>query len=592
MAKGLFEKNLSILKSIDRDLWEEVRGLEVSKDLSLFPSRSGRPTLKVGKTLLHSAYDPIREAERWVSHHLNGWDGFSTPLIFGLGLGYHVMEMAKRLDRSFVVVEPDLRVFRRALEVVDLEPIVQKAGLLVSPSGDDLSILFKDIFHLMPYPPSATLYPEEYQRIERRLTLSERYRILVVGPVYGGSLPILGYVSSALKDLGYEVEVMDCSPFREAFLSIGDIIEEKGNVDKLRSIFTTFLSELIMARVVDFKPDLFFALAQAPVTVDLLERLKGYGIPRAFWFVEDFRLFEYWKDVAPLYDYFFTIQDGEFFGYLKDLRVKNFHYLPLAADPSVHRPLQLSKEELEEYGSDLSFVGVGYYNRRYLLPHLIDFDLKIWGSGWGGLKPLQPFIQREGRWISPEEYVKVFNASRINLNLHSSTVHQGVNPYGDFVNPRTFEIASCGAFQLVDRRSHLPRFFNEEEMVTYESLEDLREKIKYYLKNGRERKEMARRARERVVRDHTYRRRMEEAMAFMVERGFCGVDSLPRRYLVRDLVKKAGPETELGRYLLRFLPRRSIEMEDIVRDIREGAGSLTRPETIFLIMKEMMERGV
>lgn len=28
----------------------------------------------------------------------------------------------------------------------------------------------------------------------------------------------------------------------------------------------------------------------------------------------------------------------------------------------------------------------------------------------------------------------------------------GVEPYGDFVNPRTFESAACGAFQLVDSR--------------------------------------------------------------------------------------------------------------------------------------------
>lgn len=592
MVEGLFERNLSILESIDRELWERVKGVTLPEDFILYPSRSGRPTLRVGETLIHSSYDPVKEAETWVNYWLKEWDGFSTPLLFGLGLGYHVEEMARRLQRTFIVIEPDIRVLRCALDIIDLHPLSDRMGLLVSPSEERLALLSRGSFFLMPHSPSVSLHPDEYRKIEKRLTLSERYRILVVGPVYGGSLPILNYVASALKGIGYEVEVMDCSLLKEAFFSIDRLVKDRGNADGLRSLFTTFLSELVMAKVVDFKPDLVFAIAQAPVTRNILERLRENGIPSAFWFVEDFRVFEYWKDVAPLYDYFFTIQDGEFFDHLRALGVKNFYYLPLAADPLVHRPLELSEKEREEYGSDLSFVGMGYYNRRNFLLHLIDFDLKVWGNGWEGLRVLQPFIQRDGKWVSTDECVKIFNASKINLNLHSSTIHEGVNPYGDFVNPRTFEIASCGAFQLVDSRSHLRRFFDKEEMITYTDLRDAREKITYYLKNGRERKDVARMARKRVLKDHTYTKRMEEAMSFMVERGFCGAPSLPGRYLVKDLIKKAGPETELGRYLLRFLSKRSIEMEDIAKEIREGSGLLTRPEIFFLIMKEMREKGV
>ncbi len=592
MAEGLFRRNLSILETVDKGLWERVKDVALPEDFAIYPSRSGSPTLRVGETLLHSSYDPVNEARVWVDHQLREWDGFSTPLVFGLGLGYHVVEMAERLDRAFMVIEPDLKVFRCAMEVLDLQSILNKVGLLVSPSRKDLSILSRENFFLMPYPPSLALYRDEYRGVEKRLTLSERYRILVVGPVYGGSLPIFRYVTSALSDLGYEVESLDCSVFKEAFLTIGGMVEDKENGERLRGLFTTFLSELVMAKVVDFKPDLLFALAQAPVTVDLLERLKGYGIPRAFWFVEDFRLFEYWKDVAPLYDYFFTIQDGEFFDHLRALKVRNFHYLPLAADPSIHRPVELTREEREEYGSDLSFVGMGYYNRQRFLSHLIEFDLKIWGNGWEEVRALQPFVQKGGSWLSTEECVKVFNASRINLNLHSSTIHEGVNPHGDFVNPRTFEIASCGAFQLVDRRSHLKRFFSEDEMITYTDLRDVKEKIRFYLREERTRREVAKRARERVLREHTYTERMEEAISFMIDRGFRGAASLPGRYLVKDLIRKAGPETELGRYLLRFLSKRSIEMGDIVEEIRGSSGALTRPEIIFLTMWEMRERGL
>ena len=67
-----------------------------------------------------------------------------------------------------------------------------------------------------------------------------------------------------------------------------------------------------------------------------------------------------------------------------------------------------------------------------------------------------PFL-REGRpvWVvEPSaavarldlEAVKIFNASRINLNLHSSPYHLGINPEGDYVNPRTFDLAAAGPF--------------------------------------------------------------------------------------------------------------------------------------------------
>ena len=83
-----------------------------------------------------------------------------------------------------------------------------------------------------------------------------------------------------------------------------------------------------------------------------------------------------------------------------------------------------------------------------------------------------------------EETVKIYNAGKINLNLHSSTFHYGINPEGDFVNPRTFEIAACKGFQLLDYRSDLINLFNvNEELIAFHSLDELKDQIEYFLKN-------------------------------------------------------------------------------------------------------------
>jgi len=589
---GLFKKNLELLATIDRTLWQKVQGDMPTPDYQIIPSREGLPILEVKGTILHSRYHPTEEARRWVKHQLEKWDGFTTPIIYGLGLGYHIEELAKSVERGFLVIEPDVKVFRIALHYLDLSRLIGRTAFSVEPSEDELSRIIKRDSHLMAHNPTVNLHPTLYQKVRRCIGLQQRYRILTVGPIYGGSSPIARYVTSALVELGYEVELMDCSIFADAFHSLDRLVRDGGSRERLRGLFTLFLSELVLAKVMDYRPDLVFALAQAPLTKESLLRLKNDGVPTAFWFVEDYRTMNYWREIAPFYDYFFTIQEGEFFCQLKELGLDNFHYLPLAASPEWHRPLDLTEEELHEYGSDLSFVGAGYYNRRNLFLRLIDFDLKIWGNEWEGALPLLRYIQRKGERVSTEETVKIFNASKINLNLHSSNRHEGINPYGDFVNPRTFEIAACGAFQLVDYRRDLPRFFNlSEELVCFQDVEDLRKKISYFLARPTEREEIARRARQRVLREHTYKKRMQELMSFLLDRGFKGSGRLPGKYLVRDLLREARKDRELASYLARFLTKKhSLTLTDIVSEIRQGKGGLTKPETIFLMLEEIGQR--
>lgn len=589
---NLLDKNLKLIESIDKKLSELVRRTEYSDKYNVLLSRKGLPVLRVYNTLLHSSYDPQKEAETWAGHNINAWDGYSLPLVYGVGLGYHLIELLKRIEHEVLVVEPDTCVFKLFLEHVDISPFIKKVGFLVSPQDDELLLILKNNKpFLMPHLPSVNSSPSLYQTIENKLKLYENYRILVVGPIYGGSLPIARYVDTALKELGYTVEFLDFSVFAPAFKSVNGFTSDDVHREKLKGLFTVFLSEVAMARIVEFKPDLVFALAQAPLTNDVLNRIKGYKIPTAFWFVEDFRVMGYWKDAALHYDYFFTIQDGEFFKHLKDMGLKNYHYLPMAALPEIHKPVKLTEEERELYGSDVSFVGAGYFNRRHFFPKLIDFDLKIWGNEWEGASVISKYIQMEGERVSTEDTVKIFNASKVNINLHSSKQHEDVNPYGDFVNPRTFELASCGAFQLVDFRSDLSRFFEiDKEIICFKGVNEAREKIRYYLAHPDERQRLSENARIRALKEHTYKNRMEEMMGFLINKGFRGADSLPGRYKVKDLIKDAGDDIELAGYLKRFIPKRYISLNEITDEIHKGKGVLTKPETMFLMMNEFQNR--
>ncbi len=591
MNKNIFRENIERLQEVSPKLVEQLLAVPSNTNLELHRSCCNSFTVKVGNCLLHSKYDPIREAQEWFKFHKNNLDKCSYAIVFGFGLGYHVIEILRNENIKVTVFEPRVDILRLAFECFDFTPYLDRMTFVI----DDCVPLTKGDFVILEHKPSVKLNETYFLNVRKKLESLKRInrglKILVVGPIYGGSLPVAQYSASALKKLGHEVDFLDNSNFKEPFFAIKKFTRNGEHQQQLTQMFVHFLSELLLARCNEFKPDLVFALAQAPVDRSGLIKLRESKIPTAFWFVEDFRLMTYWQEIAPLYTYFFTIQKDGFFEKLQAMGMENFDYLPLAASPDFHRKVELSEEEKETFGSDISFVGAGYYNRRKFFEGLIDFDFKIWGNEWDGERSLAKFIQRNGERIDPEEIVKIFNASKINLNLHSSVHHEGVNPYGDFVNPRTFEIAACEAFQLVDYRSELPSLFEiNEEIVCFNNLTDLRKKITYYFKNEKERLDIARRAKERVVKEHTYEHRMEQMINFVFEKGL----SLPEwnrgKTDLEDLLKKAKCDDELWHFLDGYREKTSeLSLEDIVEDIQSAQGTLSQVEKILLFISSIRD---
>jgi spore maturation protein CgeB len=592
-----FEKNIEALRDKNPELTAEIlsaqKGAQKSDNLQILTSKTGLPSLKAGGIAIHSLYDPLKEAQEWIKYYREKLSKTSTIVVFGFGLGYHVTELlrylkAEGLSGDVFVFEPRHDILRTAFELTDLSHILHRIRFIT----DDEVLKIKKDFLVLKHEPSVNLSPTYFGHIQSRLKTTQKInkgiKIMVVGPIYGGSLPIAGYCVSALKKLGHKVDFMDCSVYKDAYFSVNKITSDKSHQTQLREMLVSFISEAVIARCAEFMPDLVFALAQAPLGSNSLAKLRQSKIPTAFWFVEDFRLMDYWQGIAPLYDYFFVIQRGEFFDALKKSGITNFKYLPMAAFGGEHKKLNLTEEELKIYGSDVSFVGAGYYNRRKFFTGLIDFDFKIWGSEWDVGYPLLKHIQRRGERIETDDIAKIFNASKININLHSSTHHEGINPDGDFVNPRTFEIAACEGFQLVDYRSELPELFSiGKEIVCFEGISDLRDKINYYLNNPDRRQEIALRGRERVEKEHTYELRMEEMLNFILNKGY-EPPLWPNQEMdnVADIIKEAGENTELGNYLSRFSDKENISLSDIIKEIRNGNGRLSEVEKVFMLAEE------
>jgi len=580
---SLLEKNLSVLRRRQPEAAGLIAERERSPEVELRVTREGLPVHRYRGKLLHSEYDPRREAKHCTADFQK-----PHPWVIGFGDGYHLEALLENgRTEEMVVVEPDGGVLRAVLEDRDVRHVLEKARVLVEePPARIADEIPEDRTSWYIHPPSKQIHNRFLEALQAltsyRSHEKDRLRILVVGPVYGGSYPIACYLEHAFESLGHTVSFVDLAAFYPGYQALE--AWDAGN--DLLIPLEQLLSQLIERRAEAFSPDLIVVMAQAPICEESLKRIRAEDTPVAYWFVEDYRRMPYWKRLAPSTDAFFVIQ-REARDAIQAAGAPLVRYLPLAAQPSVHRPCGLSPEEMERYGSAVSFVGAGYRNRRNCLARLASPQLKIWGNEWDGSPSiLEELIQEEGRRVSTEETVQIFNASRINLNVHSSTYHEEIDPHGDFINPRTFEIAACGGFQLVDRRSLLPEVFSEQEIVVFDGLKDVREKIRYFLDREVDRRAFAERGRRRVLREHTYSLRMRELLGTLYDLGMKG----KRREAGQGEKVEPSCPPELREYLAPFSGRSLPELEEVVAMIGEKK-QLTREDRVFLTLMAFKEEA-
>lgn len=122
-----------------------------------------------------------------------------------------------------------------------------------------------------------------------------------------------------------------------------------------------------------------------------------------------------------------------------------------------------------------------------------------------------PKVHNRGGASTLTEMPKVFQASKINLNMTMRPIETGLSL-------RVWDVLGCGGFLLTNYQAELPSYFEiGKDLDAYESLPELLEKVQYYLTHEEERIEIAIHGYEKTARLHSYENRLAEMMQMVLQ---------------------------------------------------------------------------
>jgi spore maturation protein CgeB len=270
--------------------------------------------------------------------------------------------------------------------------------------------------------------------------------------------------------------------------------------------------------IAQIQPDLVLVMDGMLLSVDWIDQIRQLGFRTALWLADD----PYYKDItvkfATHYDFVFTVELN-CLAFYQQAGCQQVHYLPMGVHPRMHRPKPLAVGNKR----DICFVGSGYWKRIRFFESIALFLSKkkvgisgIWWDRLPSYRLLSSKIELN-KWMGPEETADYYNESKIVINLHraddDTTYNNSMLIHAVSPNPRTFEISACGVLQLTDVRDDLARFYIPgQELVTYASAEELKEKIDYYLQHEAEMREIAYRGLQRTMREHTFTHRLMQLL--------------------------------------------------------------------------------
>jgi spore maturation protein CgeB len=328
-------------------------------------------------------------------------------------------------------------------------------------------------------------------------------KLLCIGPLWRGSNA--GALFRAFSRKGCIIEVID------EYYHLSLTSENLGLkiISKLiRPLELIAFNDYIYNSIIIYKPDVVFIYKGAFIYPNLLDKIKSLNI-KIVNFYPDVSMFSHGNYIPrnlPKYDLIFTTKT---FG-IDDLRERfgliNSIFIPHGFDPEIHRPFENSLTDNSDLSNDVSFIGTWSPKKEKTLSLLIkaipNLKLNIWGNQWNKASSLNLKKAIKHNAITGDLYALAIISSKINLGLLSEIVNGASS--GDLITSRTFHIPASGGFLMHESNVESLNYYQKDiEAAFFENIEDLIEKVQYYLINNNEREAIRIAGYKRAIKDHS-----------------------------------------------------------------------------------------
>ena len=340
-------------------------------------------------------------------------------------------------------------------------------------------------------------------------------------------------VERAFRAKGYETRVLaydnPIHPYNTA-----NKLKYKFSGDKLRlkeQARALFHLEAELA-FEEFLPDFVFVMNGDMLLPDALLHWRGkldddpqpVGQPArvALWLFDSFDHIPFTEENIPAVDAIFCYEQTDIPKIAARYGVRAY-FLPQAVDPVIYHKVDISKT------CDLVFAGDIFHSAKRqdiiqaVVSHYPNLKLKVWGEYKPWYKNPLKCLTREHKDIymnrnaSGDQLNADYNQARIVLNIH-------IEQQKDGANPKVYEIAATGVYQICDANPYVEQLFPNGEVGLYHYNEktapehrydELFERIDYALSHDMS--VQAEAAREIVMNWHTFEKRIEQVLRTVYE---------------------------------------------------------------------------
>lgn len=268
---------------------------------------------------------------------------------------------------------------------------------------------------------------------------------------------------------------------------------------------TAWANRRTLSAAAAYRPQAVLDIGGDVLTVETLDLLKRrWGCQRAVWLTEA----PAWQEPLPAWRHYDHLASNSRIA-VEELRRAGHPqaaFMPLATDPDWYRPARRGVG----VGGAVGLVGQYSPWREQVLEALTGVELAVWGPNWHA-RARAPIVRRAlrnpRRGVFGRAVVRCYQRLAVFLNIQREEAMATVGVPAaapSTLSWRFFDAPACGALLLSDWVTEVADSFEPHtEIAMYASPEELRDKAAYLLSHERQRRAMAQRARERVLREHT-----------------------------------------------------------------------------------------